>query len=138
TQELPGRRARAADVAAIPTLVLDVAGRATPRPASGRNPITFGGTRASEPVGAAAIADGLARAEAPRQEPALAPGPRWSLAGMATDAAAGLTAVLSGPGGVHLVKAGDRLPDGAEVIEIADDRVTLRGADGDTRVLRLP
>ncbi|MGE3473182.1 MAG: hypothetical protein AB7O28_22745, partial [Vicinamibacterales bacterium] len=97
SQELPGRRARAADVAAIPTLVLDVAGRATPRPASGRNPFTFGGTRASEPVGAAAIADGRARAVAPRPEAALAPGPRGARARMATVAAAGRSAGQAGP-----------------------------------------
>ncbi|MEZ5290300.1 MAG: hypothetical protein R2745_04400 [Vicinamibacterales bacterium] len=140
SQELPGRRTpAAATVATIPALALDMAGRPTPRPSGSRNPFAFGGARGSVAASAATVsADSAAPVDATVPAPAVSPAPRWSLVGMATDAAARLTAVLAGASGVHLVTLGDRLPDGAEVTGIAAGQITLRTPDGETYVLRLP
>lgn len=64
--------------------------------------------------------------------------PTRRLVGLASSDDGVSTAIVSGQGDVHLLRIGERLPDGVEIVAIEGRQVTLRLASGDTRVLDLP
>ena len=70
-----------------------------------------------------------------------APAPAWTLIGIAEDVGgdgrAVRTAILSGTGGLRLVKSGEALADGYRVREISDDGVELTAASGEAPAVRL-
>lgn len=144
TQGLPPRRAPSGIDAVIPPIPLAIALPRTP-PIGQRNPFAFATTR---PPSAAetAVAGGLAvpLASPPGDAVATAASPAsidadagWRLIGSATDAA-GRTAILAGPHGVHLVRLGDRLPNGRTVLDLTETTVTLGHEALPALVLRLP
>jgi hypothetical protein len=105
-------------------------------PTPARNPFTFG--RGGEH--APALPSPVAAEVAPGAEPSAgAPSddmaPAWALAGVATDAGV-FTAIITGDGRVHLVRAGDQLPGGIDVVAVNQTDVRLRDAEG-VVVLRL-
>lgn len=127
----------------IPALALEAVRAPRVRPDLGRNPFAFSGRAAREepsrdvampaaaPVVPTEIPEGLAEASAST------PAVPWRLAGLATDAAAGVTAIVTGDGDVHLVRAGDTL-DTATVEDVSANTLTIRLATGQTITLRLP
>lgn len=142
SQERPPARRVVPTPPPLPPLALDAVHAPRVRPALARNPFAFGGgseearEHRREPVDAAPLPiapatslDSIAAAATPAMT--------WRLAGIASEADGGRTAILTGDGDVHLVRAGDVL--GADTIEdVAATSVTLRLASGRTVVLPLP
>lgn len=111
-------------------------------PAPSRNPFAFheGLRRADAPrsFGVAADADGAAPSLAPDPDAtASAPEPLWRLSGIAASDDGDVVAVISGGGDVHLMRAGDVLPGGDDVLEVGPAHVVVRTAAGPL-TLRLP
>ena len=101
---------------------------------SSRNPFRFGAAAPVAP-GPAAATPARPRPLAPAPAPAVA----FVLAGIATDVVEGAevrTAILSGPAGVRLARAGDIVAD-YRVVAIAPDAVELAGPDTAVITLRL-
>jgi hypothetical protein len=107
-------------------------------PAPARNPFAFDAPRRDAAATGARADEPRAAEGGPAVEEAAAPEYPWRLSGIAVDAEGTVTAVVSGGGDVHLVRAGDRLPDGTLVVAASATGVQLRAADGGERVLRLP
>ncbi len=110
-------------------------------PAPSRNPFSF---RAAAPVAAARRVVAAARDEVPvaaassaMDDAALAPAPRWRLSGIATSDGGDVVAVISGGGDVHLMRAGEALPGGDDVVEVGPSHVVVRTTAG-LLTLRLP
>jgi hypothetical protein len=120
-------------LAARPTL-------APPTPA--RNPFTFGRGAAAAVPSAAASSTPVSSVAEPTPdtvaETATAPVDEWRLIGVAVGADGAVTAIVRGPGDVHLVRAGDRLSADVAVRDVGEGGVILQRADGSTIDLRLP
>ena len=63
--------------------------------------------------------------------------PSWRLSGIAASENGDVVAVISGGGDVFLMRAGETLPGGDEVIDVTVSRVVVRTAGGAV-TLRLP
>lgn len=143
SQERPRARRAVAPAPAIPSIALDAVRPPRVTPGTARNPFAFAGRgadtvvarRPSDTAGpdVAAVDDVEPSAMAPVAPP-LVP---WRLSGMASDEAQGFTAILTGDGDVHLVRAGDVLGT-TTIDDVTASAVTLRLASGETIVLRLP
>lgn len=146
TRSPDARSARPSASAAIPALSLTTGAARTP-PTNVRNPFAFANPRSSSVVAGAPGSGGPADApvsalvgsDAPEVD-AVDDGAGWRLIGLAERGASGRTAVISGPGGVHLVTVGDHLPDGRVVLELGESTASIGGGSrgGAVLVLRLP
>lgn len=145
SQERPRARRAVTPSPPIPSIALAAVRPSRVTPGTARNPFAFAG-RAAETaatrrdttpaVETAPTGDAVDAASALTAAPA-APAVPWRLAGVASDDAQGFTAILTGDGDVHLVRAGDAL--GTTTIEdVSAAGVTLRLASGETLTLRLP
>lgn len=145
SQERPRTRRVVTAAPAIPSIALDAVRPPRVAPGTARNPFAFA-SRAAEsaaarpaaaPVDDAPTGEAADAAAATLAAPPAAPAVPWRLSGMASDDAQGFTAILTGDGDVHLVRAGDVL--GTITIEdVSAAGVTLRLASGESLVLRLP
>lgn len=131
----------------MPRVALDAVTAPDTTPASARNPFVF----SDRPVPARAA---LARPDAggalvahtgdvaPPEPPAplaVEPAaPLWRVVGIAAEADGRVTAVVTGAGDVFLLGLGDRLPDGASVVEIDATGLVLATAAGERLTLRFP
>ena len=111
-------------------------------PAPSRNPFAFRETLrrddAPRSFGDAADASGAASRVAPDTDAAASvPEPLWRLSGIAASDDGDVVAVISGGGDVHLMRAGDVLPGGDDVLEVGPAHVVVRTAAGPV-TLRLP
>ena len=134
--------ARAPLPAIVPLVSLATRAPAPPPPAPARNPFAFGHAVAAPAAETAAGSDG-APAAAPAPDADIAPaaagiGDGWRLLGIAVAADGVVTAVVGRSGDVHLVRAGDQLPEDLTVGEVTEAGVQLRRADGSAIDLRLP
>ncbi len=125
----------------LPRLAWPAITPAVARPAPSRNPFTFRGdpphpTSASRPVPAAA-SELAATVETEVNTEASDADSHWRLSGIAASENGDVVAVIAGGGDVHLMRAGDTLPGGDGVVEVALDHVVVRTAAG-TVMLRLP
>jgi hypothetical protein len=110
-------------------------------PAPARNPFTFhasphaagDGVTATPAEGAESALPPESGADATAAVPELA----WRLAGIATNDGGDVIAVIGGGGDVHLMRAGDVLPGGDEIVEVGPTHVVVRTAAGPV-TLRLP
>lgn len=136
---LPARAPRAATaVASVPRVRLDVTRPRVDAPRVGRNPFDFArGVATMRPATTAPAGSGVEAAAGEVASDAAASVPEWQLAGVAIGADDVVTAVLSGAGGVHLVRAGDSLPGAWTVLEVTAERVRLGAPDGSERTLVL-
>jgi hypothetical protein len=137
TQTAPPRPVPAPPAIDVPRVSLDRVAAPDTRPDGRRNPFAFRDRDVVPRVAASAPAAVAASADTAGPPVAIEAFP-WRLVGMATSDDGASTAVVSGRGDVHLVRPGDRLPDGSEVIAIDGRQVTVRLASGETRVLDLP
>lgn len=146
TQVRPPRPAAPPPDVPMPHIALDAVSAPDTTPASARNPFVFtdrpvaAGAALARAAGAASI---VTAGEMPGNEPAppeaVEPAPpRWRVAGIAAAADGGITAVVSGDGDVFLLGLGDRLPDGASVIEIDAGGLVIATPAGERVTLRLP
>lgn len=123
----------------VPRVALHAVSAPETHPAIARDPFRFGGRA----VAAVGVRSTVSSASASVDPAPLEPAPavvelQWRLVGMASTGDAPTTAVLSRPGEVLLVSAGDRLPDGTEVVRLEPGQVILALASGETRTLVLP
>ena len=128
-------RLAATPIAQPPRLALPIRRIAPKAPRTGRNPFVFESEKAP-----ASEARELSRSRAVVGEtiasdvadPAAldAVAPRWQLAGIAEGPGAGMTAVITGPGGVHLARAGDALPGGWSVVTVDATSAELHSSEG--------
>lgn len=142
TQTPPPRPQPAPPAVDIPRVALHRVAVPDATPRTARNPFVFRDDRHAGAAVAAPAAAG-APAEAPVADVAdVAPTPppqAWRFVGVAEGGTGTApTAILSGRGDVHLVRAGERLPDGAEVVSLEGTRLVLQLPDGSTRTLDLP
>lgn len=141
SQERPQPRRVVAAPQPIPPLALDAVRAPRVGPVLGRNPFEFSPARGR----AAARADAEPTSSSPESAdtdlaavaPTEPPPVPWRLAGLAIDEAAGVTAIVTGDGDVHLLRTGDTLGD-ATVDEVSASGVTLRFDTGRILTLRLP
>jgi hypothetical protein len=129
----------------IPALALDAVVAPSTPPSGRRNPFAFDLASVTPHAEAARrraltadpgdAAPALAANDSAMSDVPPAPPTAWKVSGIASDAASGMTAVLTGAG-VVLARAGDRLPDGAEVVDVTAAVVTLRLANGTLHELR--
>jgi hypothetical protein len=143
TQEREATRRPPRPVEASPITPLQLLTRAAPRPpAPTRNPFVFGRdvARGSSTPSLAppesAIAD--ADTDTTTTPASTVAADDWRLVGVAVGADGVVTAVISGAGDVHLVRAGDQLPDATTVAEVTSELVRLERADGTRVERRLP
>ncbi len=141
TQTAPPRPAAQRLVrATLPRLAWPAITPAVARPAPSRNPFTFRAdphpTSASRRVPAAARELAATVGTEVNTEASDADA-RWRLAGIAASENGDVVAVIAGGGDVHLMRAGDTLPGGDDVVEVALDHVVVRTGAG-TVMLRLP
>ncbi len=143
TQTAPPRAAaeRVASTT-LPRLAWPATTPTVARPAPSRNPFTFWAdshpTSASRRVSAAAgepAATAAVRTEVNAE--ASDADVRWRLSGIASSENGDVVAVIAGGGDVHLMRAGNTLPGGDDVVEVTLDHVVVRTAAG-TVMLRLP
>ncbi len=109
-------------------------------PATGRNPFAFG-SRRSAGATRDRVEDEAAPAPMPEPVPFTPPAPQIKLSGIAANQVAGatvLTAIINDNGALVFVKAGDKLPSGATVIEVEETGVVLMDPAGITQTIRLP
>ncbi len=126
----------------LPRLAWPATIRAVARPVPSRNPFTFRASprSASEAPRVPAAARELAATEAAEAEVSTAAsdtGSHWRLSGIAASENGEVVAVIAGGGDVHLMRAGDTLPGGDDVVEVGLDHVVIRTAAG-VVTLRLP
>lgn len=147
TQERPPRVVPPAVEVLMPHIALDAVTAPTTTPAALRNPFAFVDRHASGREGPrpahlidpsrvdgvpAEMTDGAAL-------PLAAPAPPpWRVVGVAADADGRVTAIVSGQGDVLLLALGDRLPDGAVVVELDEAHVVVEQASGTRITMRLP
>lgn len=137
TQTAPPRPTPATPAVAMPRVALDRVAAPDARPETRRNPFAFRDRDlAARPH--------VTAPDAAPPAPDLAVEPAndadrlpWRLVGLASSDDGVSTAIVSGQGDVHLLRIGERLPDGVEIVGIDGRQVTLRLASGDTRVLDL-
>jgi len=146
TQVRPSRPVAPPPDVPMPHIALGAVTAPDTTPASARNPFVF----TDRPVAARAAmvrADAGAptlvpAGETPMAEPApaepLVSAPAWRVVGVAAAADGRVTAVVSGGGDVFLLGLGDRLPDGATVVEIDAAGLVVTTAAGERLTLRLP
>lgn len=147
TQVRPVRPAAPLPEVPMPHVALDAVTAPDTTPASARNPFVFTdrpvAARASlarTDAGAALVArtgdPGPPEAAAPvAVEPAA---PLWRVVGIAAEFDGRVTAVVTGAGDVFLLGLGDRLPDGASVVEIDAAGLVLATPAGERVTLRFP
>jgi hypothetical protein len=128
--------------AIVPLVSLATRTPAPAPPAPRRNPFAFGRDIAAEATETAAPSD-AAPAAAPEPDAGIAAaaagiGDGWRLLGIAVAADGVITAIVGRRGDVHLVRAGDELPEDVAVSEVTEAGVQLRRADGSAIDLRLP
>ncbi len=147
TQVRPARPVAPPPDVPMPHIALDAVTAPETTPASARNPFVFTDRPVTARV-ALARADagapgGAASGDTPMAEPAPAEPPvsatvPWRVVGIAAAADGRFTAVVSGGGDVFLLGLGDRLPDGAAVVEIDAAGLVVTTAAGERLTLRLP
>jgi hypothetical protein len=111
-------------------------------PAPARNPFAFGRGAVAAVSSEAASATPVSSVAEPTPdtvtETPAAAADAWRLIGVAVGADGAVTAIVRGPGDVHLVRAGDRLTADVTVRDVGEGGVILQRADGSTIDLRLP
>ena len=142
TQTAPSRAVTVPLVrAALPRLAWPAIIRPVARPMPSRNPFAFQADphSASEALRVPAAAREPAATEAAAAEvtAASAADSHWRLSGIAASENGEVVAVIAGGGDVHLMRAGDTLPGGDDVVEVGLDHVVIRTAAG-VVTLRLP
>ncbi len=147
TQVRPARPVTAPPDVPMPHIALDAVTAPTTTPATSRNPFVFSAGRdemravtrhapSADGGDAAVDPDGLS--VAPVQAVGAPAAPVWRVFGIAQGADGHYTAVVSGGGDVFLLGMGDRLPDGAVVVEVDATGVVVADFSGARLTLRLP
>ncbi len=142
TQTAPPRAAAERVVrAALPRLAWPAITPAVARPAPSRNPFAFRAdprpTSASPELAAARERAATETVGTEVNTDAPDANVRWRLSGIAASENGDVVAVIAGGGDVHLMRAGDTLPGGDDVVEVTLDHVVIRTGAG-TVMLRLP
>lgn len=148
TTQVGTPRARPAPTAhaVLPHVAWPLAPRRVAPPAPSRNPFAFSaspratGGDATPRAATAAVTAAVPLPVASDADAAavpIAPTTMWRLSGVATSENGDVVAVLSGGGEVVLVRAGDALPGGEDVVDVGPAHVVVNTAAGAV-TLRLP